>query len=182
MRFVFVLLLALVAGCPHDQQPTHPQPGDLPPLPPASGTPVGYLIDSSGELKLRDDQLTKLKDIDTSLAAKNADIDVQLRQIEKPEQEEDLSPQQQKAGEKKQRHNHAPGAAVVTNSDAAKLHQIHNQNDKEALKQAWALLDPDQQASAKKILEDRGVETPDSAKKGPAPDNDAGKPLPGMEP
>lgn len=182
MRFVLVVLLALVAGCPHDQQPTHPQPGDLPPLPPASGTPVGYLIDSSGELKLRDDQLTKLKDIDASLAAKNADIDVQLRQIEKPEQEEDLTPQQQKAGEKRQRHNHAPGAAVVTNADAAKLHEIHNQNDKDALKQAWALLDPDQQTSARKILEDRGVEVPGAAKKGQTRDDDAGKPLPGMEP
>jgi hypothetical protein len=182
MRFALVLLLALVAGCPHDQQPTHPQAGDLPPLPPASGTPVGYLIDSSSELKLRDDQLTKLKDIDTSLAAKNADLDVQLRQIEKPEQEEDLTPQQQKAGEKKQRHNHAPGAAVVTNADAAKLHEMHNQNDKDALKQVWALLDPDQQTTAKKILEERGVETPGSAKKGPTRDDDAGKPLPGMEP
>lgn len=182
MRFVFVLLFALAAGCHSDPQPQHPQPGDLPPLPPASGTPVGYLIDSSSELKLRDDQLTKLKDIDTSLAAKNADIDVQLRQIEKPEQEEELTPQQQKAGEKKQRHNHAPGAAVVTNADAGKLHEIHNQNDRDALKQAWAILDPDQQASAKKILEDRGVETPGSAKKGPVREDDAGKPLPGMEP
>ena len=45
-----VLLLAL-AGCHHDPAPLHAKPGDLPPLPPASGTPVGYLIDSATGLK-----------------------------------------------------------------------------------------------------------------------------------
>ena len=137
MRFVLVLALAL-AACHSDPQPAHPEPGEVPPLPPASGTPVGYLIDSSSELNLRDDQLQKLKDIDSSLAAQNADIDVQLRQIEKPEPEEQITPQEQKQGRKRERRNMAPGQSIVTNSDAGKLHQMHADNDKAALKQAWA--------------------------------------------
>ncbi|MEO6771899.1 MAG: hypothetical protein ABI467_02625 [Kofleriaceae bacterium] len=181
MRFVFVLALAL-AACHSDPQPAHPAAGELPPLPPASGTPVGYLIDSSGDLNLRDDQLQKLKDIDSSLAAQNADIDVQLRQIEKPEPEEELTPQQQKQGMKRDRQNHAPGASVITNSDAAKLHQMHAANDKAAIKQAWALLDATQQPIARKILEDRGVEVPNAPKQHATHDDSAGQPLPGMEP
>jgi len=181
MRFAFVLALAL-AACHSDPQPAHPAPGEVPPLPPASGTPVGYLIDSSSDLKLRDDQLQKLKDIDTSLGAQNADIDVQLRQIEKPEPEEQISPQEQKQGRKRDRRNMAPGQSIVTNSDAAKLHQMHADNDKAALKRAWAVLDATQQPVAKKILEDRGVEVPGEVKKANAHDDSAGQPLPGMEP
>lgn len=181
MRFVLVVLLA-VAACHSDPQPEHPAPGDVPPLPPASGTPVGYLIDSSSDLKLRDDQLQKLQQIDASLAARNADIDVQIRQIEKPEDEEQLSPTEVKAGKKRQRRNHAPGSGMTTNADAAKLHEIHNANDKDALKQAWALLDPAQQAVAKKIFDDRGIEVPGTGPKKEKVDDSDGKPLPGMEP
>src|SRR4051812_5462478 len=115
MRFALALLFAF-AGCHSDPSPSHPKPGDLPPLPPASGTPVGYLIDSATDLKLRDDQLKQLQDIDRSLAARDADIDTQLRQIERPEEDEPApTPQEMKAGKKRGRHNNAPGAAMVTN-------------------------------------------------------------------
>ncbi|MEO8845846.1 MAG: hypothetical protein ABI591_07535 [Kofleriaceae bacterium] len=181
MRFVLVVLLGL-AACHSEPQPVHPAPGETPPLPPASGTPVGYLIDSSSDLKLRDDQLQKLQQIDGSLAARNADIDVQLRQIEKPEEEEHLTPTEVKAGQKPQRKNHAPGSGMTTNADAAKLHEIHNANDKDALKQAWALLDPDQKIIAKKILDDRGIEVPGTGPKKEKLDDSDGKPLPEMEP
>src|SRR5688572_26260358 len=97
MRLLFLLMLAVGACGP---KATKPAADEVPPLPPASGTAVGYLVDASGELQLRDDQLTKLKDIDASLAAENGQIDAQLRQIEKPVPAEQLSPQQQKAGEK----------------------------------------------------------------------------------
>jgi hypothetical protein len=40
MLFATALVLA---ACHHDPAPT--KPGDLPPLPPASGTPIGYLIE-----------------------------------------------------------------------------------------------------------------------------------------
>jgi hypothetical protein len=182
MRFVFPLICLLIAGCHREPEPAHARAGDLPPLPPASGTPVGYLIDARGELKLRDDQLSKLKDIDSSLAARDAEIDTQLRQIEKP-QEEDEPPQRGGGGGgRAHHHNNAPGASGQPTGDAAKLHQIRASNDREALRQAWALLDPDQQKSAQHILEDRGVEVPGAPKKQQDQTSDDGTPVPGLEP
>jgi hypothetical protein len=65
-------------GCSHDSKPVV-QPDEHPPLPPASGTPIGYLVDDATELKLRDDQLTQLKVIDEDLAAKLEVLDGKLR-------------------------------------------------------------------------------------------------------
>ncbi len=65
-------------GCSHDPKPTVVEPAGPAPLPPASGTPIGYLVDDAGELKLTDDQLAKLKTIDDELAAKLATLDAQL--------------------------------------------------------------------------------------------------------
>ena len=179
MRFVIALLLAFAACHP---QPTKPRPDEIPPLPPASGTAIGYLVDASTELKLRDDQLKKLKDIDASLAARNGEIDAQLRQLEKPVPEEQLSPKQVKAGEKQPRYNNAPGASTVTTNDSMKLRKIREDNDRDALKKAFALLDADQVTTAKRILTDRGVDIPGEAKKEQQRGSDEGTPLPGMEP
>jgi hypothetical protein len=181
MQFWFALLLAAaVAGC--HPTPQKPAPGETPPLPPASGTAVGYLVDAAGELALRDDQLKKLQEIDDSLAAENGQIDAQLRQIEKPVPEEELSPQQQKAGVKQQRYNNAPGASTVQTNDSVKLRKMRDANDRDALNKAFAVLDPDQVTKAKKILAERGVDVPGEAKAEPTRSDDDGKPLPGMEP
>jgi len=71
--------LLILAACRHDNDPPpmHPQGAELPPLPPSSGTPVGYLVDNAGQLQLHDEQLAKLKAIDQSLGAKNAELDTQ---------------------------------------------------------------------------------------------------------
>jgi hypothetical protein len=175
------LLLAL-ACCHSDPQPVHPKPGELPPLPPSSGTPIGYLLDARTDLALTPDQLSKLEQIDTSLAARDAEIDTQLRQIEKPEEEEDPSPQQQKAGMKRKRHAYAPSQQQLnSNGDAAKLHSIRDQNDTEAVKKALALLDGNQQQKARTILADHDVQIPGGPKKS-GPDPNDGQPVPGMEP
>jgi hypothetical protein len=179
MRLWLVLLLAF-AAC--GSQPKKLAPEEIPPLPPASGTAVGYLVDSARELELRDDQLTKLKQIDNSLAAENGQIDAQLRQIEKPMPGEELSPQQQKAGMQPQRYNNAPGASTITTNDSMKLRKLRDQNDADALKKAFALLDPPQLEKAKRILNDRGVEIPGEAKQEQTRSEEDGKPLPGMEP
>ncbi len=158
------------------------EPGGPPPLPPASGSVIGYLIDAKAQLVLREDQLGKLERIDGSLAARNGQIDAQLRMIEKPAPAEELSPQQQKAGEQPARYNNAPGASTVGTTDSQKLHKMRDDNDREALKEALAILDPQQQTTAKRILQDRGVVLPGQQKGTPAPDGDSGQPLPGMEP
>jgi hypothetical protein len=150
----------------------HPKEGELPPLPPSSGTPVGYLVDNATQLQLRDDQLTQLKEIDKSLAAKDDEIDTQLRLIEKPE--EDPEPAK---GQPPPRHNNAPGAQIKTTPDAAKLHEARKTNDFEALQKAFALLDPTQKTTARKLLEDRGVTAPGSPTKQSRPTSDDGVPL-----
>ena len=176
MRFLVFALALFAASCHREPATEHPKPEDLPPLPPASGTPVGYILDARGDLKLRDDQVKKLTDIDQSLAARDAEIDTQLRQIERPDPEEEKAERSQG-----RHHNNAPGASGAPTGDAAKLHQIRNSNDREALRQAWALLDKDQQSKAKQILQDRGVEVP-GEKKQQQDTSEDGTPVPGMEP
>jgi hypothetical protein len=65
-------------GCSHDPKPAVVEPAGPAPLPPASGTPIGYLVDDASELKLSDEQLAKLKAIDEELAGKLATLDAQL--------------------------------------------------------------------------------------------------------
>ena len=183
MRLVFSIVLATAAfvfgGCRDKQEVI--EPSGPPPLPPASGTAVGYLVDAASTLQLRNDQLDKLKDIDNSLAARNSEIDVQLRQIEKPAPAEQLSPQQMKAGVQPQRYNNAPGASTIGTQDSQRLHRMRADNDREALEKALALMDPDQLVHAKRILQDRGVELPGAGTSAATHDGDA-PPLPGAEP
>ncbi len=77
-----VLLAALLGGlgtglgCSHEAKPVV-APDEHPPLPPAS--PVGYLVDDASELKLSDDQLSQLRDIDGALGTKLASYESELR-------------------------------------------------------------------------------------------------------
>ncbi len=176
MRFLVVLLLAI--GCHNEPAPAHAGAGDLPPLPPSSGTPVGYLLDAQHDLKLRDDQVKQLQEIDASLAARDAEVDTQLRQIEakKEGEEEPKGPGPQRPK------NRAPGASGRPQGDEAKLHQIRDIQDREALRKAWALLDKDQQTAASKILQDHDVEVPGGQKKHGTDTSDDGTPVPGIEP
>jgi hypothetical protein len=173
LRALFLAVLA-ISACHKDVDPPpmHPKEGELPPLPPSSGTPVGYLVDNAGQLKLTDDQLRQLKDIDTSLSARDSEIDTQLRIIEKPAED----PPSEK-GSPPVRHNNAPGAQVRTTPDAAKLHAAKRENDFEALQKAFKLLDAEQQATARRLLEERGVTAPGSAPKQQRRTTDDGVPM-----
>jgi len=162
--------LALV-GCHHDPKPMTPKEGELPPLPPASGTTVGYLVDNATMLKLRPDQLDKLKEIDTSLAARNDSIDTQLRSMVKPDEEP------AEKGKPPRRHNNAPGAQVKTTGETGKLQEARTANDRDALKRAFELLDPDQKEAARKLLDERGIAAPGAEKKAPTHTDADGVPL-----
>ena len=168
-----LLLLAglVLAGCHHDPKPMTPKEGELPPLPPASGTAVGYLVDNATGLKLRPDQLTKLKEIDTSLAARNDSIDTQLRALVKPDE------QPAEKGQPPPRHNNAPGAQVKTTGEVGKLQDARAANDRDALKRAFALLDPDQADAARKLLDERGIVAPGADRKPPVRPDADGVPL-----
>jgi hypothetical protein len=173
LRLALFALLSLSA-CKKDPPVMSPGEGELPPLPPASGTAVGYLVDSAKQLDLRTEQLDKLKQIDASLAARNDVLDTQLRTIERPDEEQ---------GEKNKpapRHNNAPGAQIKTTPDAAKLHAAKKANDKDALDKAFALLDPPQAEKARRLLDERGISMPGGPKsKEPPPpkQSDDGVPL-----
>ena len=158
----FVLIAPFVAACPKEAEPVYAEQ----PLPPASGTPIGYLIDNSGQLALSDKQLEQLKTIDISLSARNDGIDTQLREIEKPEPvEEDPKNPRPHAP------NMAPGAQPLrTTKDAGKLHEARAANNKDALEKAFAILDAQQQDTARKLLDARGISSPKVAtKKGAEP-------------
>jgi hypothetical protein len=156
LRAILCAVLILTA-CrkQYDPEPEHPQ--EAPPLPAASGTPVGYLVDNAGQLNLREDQLARLQDIDRSLSARDDDIETQIRLIEKPAEDPEGAP-----GAPAPRHNNAPGAQVKTTPDAAKLREARKSGDDDALRKAFAILDPGQQTAARKLLEDHGI-TPPSA-------------------
>ena len=176
LRLLLILAVLATGACKRDPDPIQPKEGELPPLPPASGSIIGYLIDNASQLSLRDDQLEKLKQIDFSLAAKNDSIDTQLRAIERPAEE----PAQK--GQPPPRHNNAPGAQVTTTPDAQKLHKARAENDRDALVKAFAVLDTEQQQTAKRLLDERGIAVP-GTKQQPPPRSDAdGTPVPGMEP
>lgn len=181
LLFVAAVLLGSAAACGGPKNDVI-EPGGPPPLPPASGSVIGYLIDAKAQLALTDDQMAKLEKIDSSLAARNGQIDAQLRMIEKPVPAEQLTPQQQKAGEKEPRYNNAPGASTMGTADSQKLHKMRAENDADAIKNALAILDANQQATAKRIFQDRGVNVPGEKAAPQGPDPDSGQPLPGMEP
>lgn len=159
-RSISCLLLAVglaLGGCHREPKLVHA--GDeMPPLPPASGTPVGYILDSSAQLKLSDEQFTKLKQIDDSLSARNDAIDTQLREIETPEEE---APPEKNAPPPIRPKNMAPGSVPTrTTRDAGKLHEARAANNTEAIEKAFALLDATQQAEARKLLAARGIASP----------------------
>lgn len=173
LRFLFIALV-VVSGCKKDPPVMQPGDGELPPLPPASGTAIGYLVDSAKQLDLKEEQLKKLKEIDASLAARNDVIDTQLRTIERP----DVEPAEK--DKPPPRHNNAPGAQIKTTPDATKLHNAKKANDKEALDRAFAVLDPTQQDKARRLLDERGIQVPGGPKsKDPPPpkQSDDGVPL-----
>jgi hypothetical protein len=178
---IVCVLACAFAACGSNQQEVI-EPSGPPPLPPASGSVIGYLVDARRDLALSDEQYTKLQDLDESLSARNGQIDAQLRMMEKPVPAEQLSPQQIKAGEKASRYNNAPGASTIVTADSQKLRRMRDDNDREAMQKAFEVLDDDQVVKAKRILQDRGVQVPGAGNPEPARSSDDGEPLPGMEP
>jgi len=173
-----VLGVGLAAACGPKQDVI--EPSGPPPLPPASGTPIGYLVDAKADLALTNDQLGKLQDVDSSLAAENGSLDAQLRQLEKPMPGAELSPTQQKAGETAPRYDNAPGRSTITTDDSVKIRKLHAENEQRAIQKAFAVLDEKQVVIARRILQDRGIKVPGETKAA-STQSDDGTPLPGLD-
>ena len=86
-------------------------------------------------------------------------MDFVTLEIEKPEEEPE---EPRKKGEPPPKpKNMAPGAQPVhTTADSSKLHAAKAANNEDALKKAFAILDPSQQAAARKLLDERGIASP----------------------
>lgn len=157
LRLLFLVTMLAVAACHREPRPV--TAAEAPPLPPSSGTPIGYLLDNASTLELRSEQIDKLRRIDNGLAARNDSIDTQLREIERPEQ----APPPPK-GEMPARESFVPGQQPMTSTaDTSKLHEARAQNSREALADAFAVLDPAQQTKAKELLDARGIKSPTAA-------------------
>jgi hypothetical protein len=181
-------LVVFLVACGGSSAPPPHDPTDRPPLPPASGTPIGYLIDGAGELHLRDAQLAQLKEIDTSLAGELDAIDTRLRSATaKPADASQPPPQMGMGGRRggmggrggRHRGGGGTGSAAPHGDPAAadRLTEERRADVKDALARAFAVLDADQQPAAKKLLEDHDVDVDDAkapantTEPDPAPEN-----------
>ena len=167
-----ILVLALVvAGCHHDE------PAPVTPLPPSTGTPIGFLIDSAKDLKLTPDQLSNLRGIDENLTIRLKAID----HDSKPKKQGSGSGSGSSAprasmsgggmgggmggmgggrGGRRRRGttsgSAAPGdrpSGAAMGADAERVGAV-----RDAITAALAALDPGQQTTAKKIFYDHDVD------------------------
>jgi hypothetical protein len=172
------------AGCSHEVRPVA-QPDDQPPppaLPPASGTPIGYLVDA-GELKLNDDQLAKLKLIDDDLATKLMYVESMQRSASAEPDTNEHSRGRVGFGITSENNGLADGVATApapdspalsptagggpareTNADILKrVPQARASVVRAAIARALAVLDAGQKKIARQVLKERGVD-PDTGR------------------
>jgi hypothetical protein len=180
--------LALGLGCSREARPPaqpEVQSDERPPLPPASGTPIGHLVDDASELKLSDDQLGKLRTINDDLAGQLAGDDSELRPepVSAPPREDKPRGFGVRAGATRTDGTEAggggggrtagfPGASVGGNTGdgassgqiiipAATVNHVNQQRARhvrDAIRRALGLLDAGQQAIARRVLAEHGVD------------------------
>ena len=175
------LIGALGVGCSHEAKPVV-APDEHAPLPPASGTPIGYLVDDAVELRLRQDQLDKLRAIDDDLSAKLAALDTELRTPDpvatdnRPDKPRGLgfhAGGSQGAmgmpgppgslpvggGAASYQGEAPPEKQVVIAADTVNhVSQKRAYDLREAIRRALALLDEEQRVIARRVLTERGVD------------------------
>lgn len=185
---VLAVALATLAGagagaaCSRDATPAAQpaSPEEPPPLPPASGTPIGFLIDDP-RLSLRDDQRSQLHTIDGELAGKLTNLDSVMRNTGSAAAPEEDSRRgginvgaSQASGHNVNQvgvHDNggpsggAPSAQVAADNAAIRkrVPEVRAHNVRDAIARAFAVLDPPQRDLARKILVEHGVD-PDTGK------------------
>jgi hypothetical protein len=172
-------------GCSHPtpREPVDPvvDPDERPPLPPASGTSIGFLVDDVAELKLSDDQLGKLRAINDELATQLAidDGDMKPEPVQPAKKDDNkgrglgfrAGGSQEGFGGYTGGFPNAPRTAgqtgtedqggsrqyVIPASTVNKVYQARARHTLAAIKRALGLLDASQQTIAKRVLVDHGV-------------------------
>lgn len=79
-----VIALAPAVACRSSEPAIVVEDPGPPPLPPTSGTPIGLMVDEAARLKLRDEQISKLREIDEALVSHNESVEAQLRALDRP--------------------------------------------------------------------------------------------------
>ena len=173
--------LALGPGCSHEAKPVVAPP-ERAPLPPASGSPIGYIVDDASELKLSDDQLAKLREIDDALGAKLAASETALRTGEpvprdnRPDAPRGLGFYAAGGNATVDQHGvplvtPVHGGATGFPAENAQSRQVvipgptidgiyrdRARDTRDAIRRALALLDDAQQAIARRVLTEHGVD------------------------
>lgn len=175
--------MAVACGASKASEPATPV--EPPPLPPASGTIIGILLDDAAQLGLRDSQLGALREIDHGLAARNAELDRRQGAGDGSKQSRSASERGRgggriggggmdgprrgmgggRGGMGGARGGRGAGASAGSGSGSpdhrpppdrgARIRAMH---DRDALGRALALLDEPQQAIARRILEQHDVD------------------------
>ncbi|HEX3766630.1 MAG TPA: hypothetical protein VHW23_48380 [Kofleriaceae bacterium] len=183
-RIVLAALLGGVGfgfGCSHEARPAAAA-DEQPPLPPASGSPIGHLVDDAAELKLRDDQLAKLKKIDDELGAKLAASETALRTPDpvprdnRPDAPRGLGFHAGGGQSTVDQHGTPIGAFptqggaqgfpaentqkqyVIQGSTIDAIYRDRARDTRDAIRRALALLDEAQQVIARRVLTEHGVD------------------------
>jgi hypothetical protein len=189
-------------GCSRDARPAQPTvaPDEHPPLPPASGTPIGYLVDGAGELTLTADQIDQLRAIDDQLARQLAADDGEMRPDPVPvsgreDKPRGLGLRGAAAGPDRTgainagstssgQASPSSGQIVIPASTVNQVNQQRARHIRDAIRRVFAVLDSAQQAGARRVLTDHGVD-PDSGEvqggepgASPLEEPKLGKPLP----
>jgi hypothetical protein len=177
--------LGIGAGCSREAKPAV-RPEEPPPLPPSAGTPIGHLVDNAAELKLGDEQLAKIKVINDDLAAQLAGDDAGLHP-ERVAPPADDKPRglgfrasgmsghgERVGGSRPEEVSGGAGAfpfaqpssaddggssrqVVVPADRVNEVYQRRARHVRDAIRRALDVLDAGQQAIARKLLIDHGV-------------------------
>jgi hypothetical protein len=183
---VAVIIVACFAwgagiGCSREAKPAA-RPEEPPPLPPSAGTPIGHLVDNAAELKLSDAQLRKIRVVNDDLAVQLAGDDSELHPERVAPPSQDARPRglgfraagrtstdrgaDETAGgmavfpgaPPRNAGDDAPSRQIVVPADTVNhVYQQRARHVRDAIRRALDLLDAGQQAIAKRLLVDHGV-------------------------
>jgi hypothetical protein len=182
-RAVLAVALAALAGagiaaaCNRDAAPAAQPvgPEEPPPLPPASGSPIGFLLDDP-RLSLRDDQRTQLHAIDSELAGKLIYLDSVMRNTGSAAAPAEDSRRGGIAfGASRAEGSNVQGvggrddggagggarSAQIAADNAAirkRVPEVRAHDVRDAIARAFAVIDPPQRDIARKVLVERGVD------------------------
>jgi hypothetical protein len=161
------LALSLAIACGGDV--AHP---DIPAPPAETENPISYLVESAGDLKLTPAQITSLKDIQTNLGGQLDIIDMRLKALGTRHEANAGSARQQQPGglrmgggrgrrgqmQRSQVGSGAGSGSARRAPGAIKLEDERENDIRDAIHRALALLEPAQRKAAIDIFMDRGLD------------------------